>query len=53
MEKIMDVLHVVKKGKLMDTLERLHICKETKIEYQINNRNTVMRNILFDTVLQN
>ena len=53
MEEIMDVLHVVERGKLMDTLERFHIYKETKTENQINDRNTVARNILFDTVLQN
>ena len=48
----MDILHVVKKGKLMDTLERFHIYKESKIENQINDKNTVTRNILFDTILK-
>ena len=52
-EEIMDVLHVVEKGKQMDTVERFHIYKETKIENQINDRITVARNILFDTALQN
>ena len=37
----------------MDTLERFHIYKETKNENQINDRNTVARNILFDTIPQN
>ena len=48
----MDLLHVVEKGKLMDTLERFDIYKETKMENQFNDRNTVTRNILFDTILQ-
>ena len=48
----MDLLHVVEKGKLMDTLERFRIYKETKMENQINDRNIVARNILFYTILQ-
>ena len=37
----------------MDALERFHIYKETKIENQINDRDSLARNILFDTILQN
>ena len=36
----------------MDTLERFHIYKETEMENQINDKNTVAQNIIFDTVLQ-
>ena len=52
MEEIMDILHVVKKGKLKDMLEQFHIYKETKIENQINNKNSVAQNIIFDILLQ-
>ena len=48
----MEVLHTVKKGKMMDTLEKFHIYKETKLENQINDKNTVTQNILFDTIIQ-
>ena len=51
MEEIMEVLQVAKKRKLMDTLERFHIYKETKLENQINDKNTVTQNILFDTII--
>ena len=52
MDEIIKVLHVVKKGKLMDTLEQFYIYKETKLEKQINDKNTVMQNILLDTIIQ-
>jgi hypothetical protein len=52
MDEIMEVLHVVEKGKLMDTLEQFHLYKETKLENQINDKNTIMPNILFDTIIQ-
>ena len=48
----MNVLHVTKKGKMMDTLGKFHIYKETKIEYQINDKNTVKHNIIFDMIIQ-
>jgi hypothetical protein len=48
----MEVLHTIKKGKkMMDTLEKLHTYKETKLDNQINDRNTIRRNILFDTII--
>jgi hypothetical protein len=47
MEDIMEVVHVTKKGKLMDTLEGFHIYKETKANNQINNRLTVRENAVF------
>ena len=48
----MKILHTVKKGKMMDTLERFHIYKDTKLENQINDRNTITQNILFDMIIQ-
>ena len=47
MEETMDILHVVKKGKLIDTPERFHIYKETKTENHINDKNTVAREHIF------
>ena len=48
----MEVLYTVKKGKMIDTLEKFHMYKETKLDNQINDRNIVTRNILFDTIIQ-
>ena len=39
----MEVLHTVKKGKMMDTLEKFHIYKETKLDNQINDKNTITK----------
>ena len=36
----------------MDTIKKFHIYKETKLENQINDKNTVTKNILFDTIIQ-
>ena len=37
---------------MMDMLERFHIYNITKENNQINDRNTVTQNILFDVLLQ-
>jgi hypothetical protein len=47
----MTVLHAINKGKMMDTLEKFHIYNKTKADVQINDKNTVTQNTLFDTVL--
>ena len=44
MEDIMEIVH-------MDTLEGLHIYKETKAGNQINDRLTVNENKIFETVI--
>jgi len=52
MEDIMELVHVIKKGKMMDTLEGFHIYNETKAGNQINYRLTVRGNAIFETVVQ-
>jgi len=52
MEDIMDVVHVTNKGKMMDTLERYYIYKETKSNNQINDKLTVKPNAIFETLIQ-
>ena len=49
----MEVMRVVKIGGLMSTLEELHICKETNLDHQINDKCTAKPNALFDTIIQN
>ena len=46
------ILHITKKGKLMDTLEKFHIYDKTKKNNQINDKNTVQENIIFDRIIQ-
>ena len=50
-DSIMGILHVVRKGAMMDTMERFQIYKATSMGIQINDRSTVGSNVLFDTVL--
>jgi hypothetical protein len=52
MEDIMDIIHITNKGKMMDTLERFHIHKETKFNNQINDKLRVKANAIFETVVQ-
>lgn len=47
----METLHVTNKGRMMDTLERFYIFRETKLN-QINDKLTVKPNIVFETIVQ-
>jgi 3-methyladenine DNA glycosylase AlkC len=49
---IMEILHETNKGRTMDTLEKYHIYKETHVNNQINDKNTVKPNAIFDIVVQ-
>jgi len=51
MEDKMDMVHVTNKGKMMDTLERYYIYKETKSNNQINDKLTVKPNAIFETLI--
>ena len=49
MEDVMKILHINKKGKMMNTLENFYICKETK-----ENKSMIKvfsDNIIFDTII--
>jgi len=52
MENIMEILHITRKCKIMNTLERFHIYNKTKIDNQINDKCTVKPNIIFDMIIQ-
>jgi hypothetical protein len=52
MENVIETIYVTNKGKLMDTLERFYIYRETKINNQINDKLNVNPNIIFETVVQ-
>jgi hypothetical protein len=49
---IMEILYRNNKGKLMDTREKYHIYKETQLNNQINDKNTIKPNIIFDIIVQ-
>jgi hypothetical protein len=51
MEDIMSIVHITNKGKMMDTLERYYIYKETKSNNQINDKLTVKPNAIFETLI--
>jgi hypothetical protein len=51
-ENIMDIVHTTSKGRMSDTMEKIYIYKETKINNQINNKWTVRSNIIFKTLVQ-
>jgi ferritin-like metal-binding protein YciE len=50
-ENVMDVIHTTGKGKMLDTMEKLYIYKETRINNQIHDKCTVKPNVIFDTLI--
>jgi hypothetical protein len=51
-ESIMTPIHFISKGKHMNTVEKFHIFVETKRNNQINDKNTVQPNAIFETLDQ-
>ena len=51
-DNIMEILHITKKGRTMDTIEKYYIYKETKNGNQINDKNTVKQNKIYNAVIQ-
>jgi hypothetical protein len=51
MENIVEILHITKKGSMINTLERFRICNETRLDNQINDNYTVKYNAIFDTII--
>jgi hypothetical protein len=49
--QIMEVVYTTTKGKQMDTIENYHIYKETHNNNQINDRDTVKHNPIFETLV--
>jgi hypothetical protein len=52
MENIMNPIHIIEKGRLMDTIEKYSIFCETKLCNQINDKLTVKPNVIFETVIR-
>jgi hypothetical protein len=52
MENSMEILHTTSKGRMLNTIEKFYIYKETKNNSQINDRHPVTPNVIFDTILR-
>ena len=52
-DKVIKILHTIKKGAMMDTIEKYHIYKTMQRGVQINDKHTISSNMLFDTIIQN
>ena len=48
--EIMTILYTTKKGILMDTMEKFYIYNETRLNNQINDKNTVKPNAIFNVI---
>jgi hypothetical protein len=51
-DNIMETLHTTGKGRMMDTLERFYIFRETKINNQISDKLAIKPNVIFETIVQ-
>jgi len=51
-DDIMEILYINNKGRLMDTIDKYYIYKETKNGNQINDKKTVNQNKICDAVIQ-
>ena len=47
----MNILHINKKGKMMNTLENFYIYNEKKTNNQIKNKDMFRHNIIFDKII--
>jgi hypothetical protein len=48
----MDIVHITRKGKIMEMIEKFYIYRETKLNNQINDKLTVKQNVIFETVVR-
>jgi hypothetical protein len=51
MEEIMEILHITKNERMMNTLDRFHIFNETRLDNHIHDNYTVKYNAIFDTII--
>jgi hypothetical protein len=51
LEIIMHIIHETGKGKMMDTLEKFYIYRETEANNQINEKLTIQNNAVFKTTV--
>jgi len=51
MTNIMDIIHIEKKGRMLDTLGKCYIYRETQYGNQINDKLTFQKNPIFETLI--
>jgi endo-alpha-1,4-polygalactosaminidase (GH114 family) len=49
--EVMDILHTTRKGKYMDKVDKFYTYKATPKNNQINDKNTVKSNVIFEAML--
>jgi hypothetical protein len=47
----MDVVLIAKSGRMLDTFQKYYIYRETQSERQINDKFTVQKNPIFETLI--
>ena len=47
----MDIMNITNKGKMLNTMEKFYIYKETKIDKQLNDKCTVKSSKIFETLI--
>jgi len=45
-------IHITSKGKIMDTLEKYYVFRETELNNQINEKLTIKQNIILNTTVR-
>ena len=48
---IMDIIHIEKKGRMLDTLEKYYIYRETQYGNQINDKFTFQKTPIFESLM--
>ena len=48
----MSTIHITSKGRLMNTMKKFYIFRETKLDNQINDKLAVIPNVIFETIVQ-
>jgi hypothetical protein len=46
----MEIIHVTKKGGIMNTLGKFHVYNEIKLDNQINDKCMIKSNVIFDKI---
>jgi hypothetical protein len=53
LQQTMTILHIAKKRRMLNTIEKYYILEEAYHDNQLNDRTTVTPNIIFDTIFRN
>jgi hypothetical protein len=51
MDDVMESLHVTEKGNVMNTLKKFHIYNVTRLDNQVNEKESVKHNVIFDHIV--